>query len=76
MLYINKIDKVIAILIFVPMNPKEYFAQLSATTAEDIKKLKSQLLQNSLIRLLVFFAAVAGIYFLWGNSSTVFIVIL
>ncbi|HLU51586.1 MAG TPA: hypothetical protein VKZ42_05430, partial [Flavobacteriaceae bacterium] len=60
MIFINKIDKVIAILIFAAMNAKEYFDQLSNETSETIKKLKAQLLTNSLIRLLVFFIALAG----------------
>lgn len=58
------------------MNAKDYFSQLSSKTAEDIKNLKSQLLKNSLIRLVVFLIAVAGVYFFWGNTSVVFIVVL
>ncbi|NEN23612.1 hypothetical protein G3O08_08870 [Cryomorpha ignava] len=73
---INKIDKVIAILTFAAMNAKEYFGQLSSKTADVIKKLKSQLLKNSLVRLFVFFIAVAGVYFFWGNTTIIFIVVL
>ena len=73
---INKIDQVISILIFAPMNAKEYFENLSAKTGITIREIKSKLLRNSLIRLAIFLLAAGAVYYFWGNTSGIFFVFL
>jgi len=73
---INKIDKVISILIFAPMNAKEYFGNLSTDTAITIREIKSKLLKNSLVRLAVFMLAVGAVYYFWGSTTAIFITFL
>lgn len=58
------------------MNAKEYFGNLSTKTEISIREIKSKLLKNSLIRLAVFLLAAGLVYYFWGSTTAIFIVLL
>ncbi len=53
------------------MEPSQFFQDSLAKSAVELRRIKSQLRANSLIRLLLFCAAAVAVYFLWNISAYV-----
>ena len=52
-------------------NPRESYLELITTYTGQLEKIKSKLMQSSMLRLAIFLAAAFAIYFFWSNSQIV-----
>ena len=52
-------------------NPRESYLDLITTYTGQLEKIKSKLMQSSMLRLAIFLAAAFAIYFFWSNSQIV-----
>ncbi|WP_405330019.1 MutS-related protein [Leeuwenhoekiella sp. LLG6367-2.1] len=52
-------------------NPRESYLDLIETYTGELEKIKSKLMQSSMLRLAIFLAAAFAIYFFWSNSQIV-----
>ena len=52
-------------------NPKESYLDLIKTYTGQLEKIKSKLMQSSMLRLAIFLAAAFAVYYFWSNSQIV-----